>query len=444
MGEEQNDTSLGVDFDSSVKIRFVGAKVSSDAGLLAYRELDERLGLTQMAAEELWDLRWGKNIQHTMLALMRQAVYGRIAGYEDTNDADYLRHDPTMREVVGRMKGQKWAASSSEMARLETEFLPDVLNFDALCQLPGRWVDRVHHEAPIGQIVLDMDSSGSPTYGNQEGAEYNGHLGEECYHPLFCFNQFGDVEGAMLRPGNVHSAEEWDIMLEPIVARYRAMDIDRFFRGDAAFAEPEIYRFLEVEDYRYTIRLPANEVLCREIEEMTKPPWYWPGKRHVVRYKSFQYRAGSWQKARRVVAKVEWHLGELFPRVGFIVTNLRWWSKNVVGFYNQRGTAEQWIKEGKNALKWTRLSCHRFMDNAVRLQLFALAYNLANFMRRLALPEPVKHWSLTTLREKLVKIGAKVVRHARYIVFQMAEVAVPRELFAAVLKRIRCLSPAPT
>jgi hypothetical protein len=169
---------------------------------------------------------------------------------------------------------------------------------------------------------------------------------------------------------------------------------------------------------------------------MTKPPWYWPGKRHVVRYKSFQYRAGSWQKARRVVAKVEWHLGELFPRVGFIVTNLRWWSKNVVGFYNQRGTAEQWIKEGKNALKWTRLSCHPFMDNAVRLQLFALAYNLANFMRRLALPEQVKHWSLTTLRERLVKIGAKVVRHARYFVFQMTEVAVPREFFAAILERI--------
>jgi hypothetical protein len=317
------------------------------------------------------------------------------------------------------------------------------MNSDALCQLSGRWIDRVHVHAPIGQIVLDMDSSGSPTYGNQEGAEYNGHLGEECYHPPFCFNQFGDVEGAMLRPGNVHSAEEWDIMLEPIVERYRAMDIDRFLRGDAAFAKPEIYRFLEKEDYVYAIRLPANEVLCREIEELTRRPGDWPGRRRVVRYKSFHYRAGSWQKARRVVAKVEWHLGELFPRVGFIVTNLRWWSKNVVGFYNQRGTAEQWIKEGKNALKWTRLSCHRFMDNAVRLQLFALAYNLANFMRRLALPEPVKHWSLTTLREKLVKIGAKVVRHARYIVFQMAEVAVPRELFAAIMGRIRRLSPAP-
>ena len=111
----------------------------------------------------------------------------------------------------------------------------------------------------------------------------------------------------------------------------------------------------------------------------------------------------------------------------------------MVKFYNGRGTAEQWIKEGKNAIKWTKLSCHDFVDNQVRLQLFALAYNLGNFLRRLVLPNSVKHWSLTTLREKLVKIGAKVVTHAHYVVFQMAEVAVPRRLFAAILERIRRL-----
>jgi len=130
---------------------------------------------------------------------------------------------------------------------------------------------------------------------------------------------------------------------------------------------------------------------------------------------------------------------KLFPRVGFIVTNLRRPSRRVVKFCNGRGTAEQWIKEGKNAVKWTRLNCHDFVDNQVRLQLFALAYNLGNFLRRLALPRSVKHWSLTTLREKLIKIGAKVVAHSLYVFFQMAEVAVPRRLFRAVLERIRRL-----
>ena len=123
---------------------------------------------------------------------------------------------------------------------------------------------------------------------------------------------------------------------------------------------------------------------------------------------------------------MEWHAGELFPRVGFIVTNLKWRAKKVVRFYNRRGTAEQWIKEGKNAVKWTKLSCRRFKDNEARLQLFALAYNLANFLRQLVLPKPIQGWTLTTLREKLVKIGAKVVSHAKYLVFQLAEVAVPR------------------
>ena len=143
-----------------------------------------------------------------------------------------------------------------------------------------------------------------------------------------------------------------------------------------------------------------------------------------------------------MVAKVEWHAGELFPRVGFLVTNLKWSTKRIVRFYNRRGTAEQWIKEGKNAVKWTKLSCRRFKDNEARLQLFVLAYNLANFLRQLVLPKPIRGWTLTTLREKLIKIGAKVVRHSKYVLFQLAEVAVPRQLFAGILGRIARLCPA--
>ena len=144
-----------------------------------------------------------------------------------------------------------------------------------------------------------------------------------------------------------------------------------------------------------------------------------------------------------MVAKVEWHQGELYPRIGFIVTNLTRPAERISKFYHGRGTAEQWIKEGKQALHWTRLSCRAFRDNAVRLQLFALAYNLANFLRSLALPDQVTHWSLTTLREKLVKIGARIVRHGRYVVFQLAEMAVPRALFAAILHRIERLRGPP-
>ena len=307
--------------------------------------------------------------------------------------------------------------------------------------LPGQWIDRVRERKPMRELVLDMDTSVSRTYGAQEGSAYNGHFGCTCYHPLFCFNQFGDLERAILRNGNVHSADDWRTVLRPIVDRYRDQDMRRFFRADAAFANPDVYPYLEEEGFLYAIRLPANRALHREIKYLlTRPVGRLP-KRPIVWYDSFTYQAGSWDRPRRVVAKVEWHAGELFPRVGFIVTNLRRGNDGVVRFYNQRGTAEQWIKEGKCALNWTRLSCHDFADNQVRLQLFALAYNLGNFLRRLALPRSVRHWTLTTLRDKLIKIGAKVVSHAGYVMFQMAEVAIPRDLFARILTRIQGLGP---
>ena len=184
--------------------------------------------------------------------------------------------------------------------------------------------------------------------------------------------------------------------------------------------------YLEAERYLYAIRLPANAVRQREIDPLLTRPVGRPSNKPVVWYHDFLYQAGSWDKSRRVVAKIEHRKGELFPRVGLIVTNLRRKPWQVMKFYNGHGTAEQWIKEGKNAVKWTRLSCHDFVDNQIRLQLFALAYKLGNFLRRLALPRSVKHWLLTTLREKLIKIGAKVVTHAGYVVFQMADVAVAK------------------
>lgn len=442
MGEACKD-ALRVNFDRKLKLEFHGVKVTSDAGLLAYRELDEVLGLTTMIESEITDNRTGKNTQHSCLAMLRQSIYSRLAGYDDTNDADRLCVDPAMRQVVGGRAKERTAASTSLMGRFETEILTQSKNLELLTNLPGVWVDRVHQRKPLNQIILDMDSSVSPTYGNQEGSAYNGYFECTCYHPIFCFNQFGDMERALLRNGNVHSADDWQGVLEPIIKRYRAYKILKFFRGDAAFADPKVYPYLEAEGYFYAIRLIGNAILHDKIEHLMTRPAGRPPNKPIVIYESFQYQAASWDQSRRVVAKIEWHTGELFPRVGFIVTNLRWKSSNVVKFYNKRGTAEQWIKEGKYALNWTRLSCHDFTDNQVRLQLFALAYNLGNFLRRLALPKKIKDWSLRTLQVKLIKIGAKVVRHSRYVIFQMAEVMVSRSLFYDIIERIGRLKPVP-
>jgi len=227
------------------------------------------------------------------------------------------------------------------------------------------------------------------------------------------------------------------------VERYQRQGVRQLLRGDAAFAKPEIYEYLELRGIGYAIRLPANDILEQEVKHLLKRPVGRPPQKPTVLYHDFRYQAGSWDHPRRVVAKVEWHRGELFPRVGFIVTNLSVKAKGVVHFYNGRGTAEQWIKEGKYALNWTRLSCHRLVANQVRLQLFVLAYNLGNFLRRLGLPRAIKDWSLRSLQMKLIKTGGRIVRHARQVVFQLAEVAVSRELFAAILERLSRLSPAP-
>jgi hypothetical protein len=438
MGEARKD-ALRLDFNHKLKLEFHGTKVTSDGGLLAYRKIDDALGLTSAIDSKLRDIRTGKNTQHGLAALLRQTIYSRLAGYDDTNDAERLAVDPAMRNIAGGRAIEHSAASTSVMSRFETEILTQPKNLELLMNLVGEWVDQVHQRKSLKQIILDMDSSVSPTYGNQEGSAYNGFFECTCYHPLFCFNQFGDLERALLRNGNVHSADNWRSLLEPIVNRYRAYDILRFFRGDAAFADPNIYRYLEAEHYFYAIRLKGNQILDDKVKHLLTRSVGRPPKKPIVLYHSFRYQAASWKIARRVIAKIEWYAGELFPRVNFIVTNLRWKSSNVVKFYNKRGTAEQWIKEGKYALNWTRLSCHDFMDNQVRLQLFALAYNLGNFLRRLALSKSVKQWSLRTLRDKLIKIGAKVISHSRYVIFQMAEVVVPRLLFQEILTRIRQL-----
>ncbi len=310
---ESNDGTLRVDFDRRLKLEFHGSRITSDAGLLAFRELDDALGLTDLAGAALSECRRGKNTRHLLTGLFRQSVFGRLAGYEDVNDADRPAHDPAMRAVVDRQGLDRAAASTSQMGRFETEWLTGEANLAALTDLSGAWI-------------------------------------------------------------------------------------------------------VEVEGYKYTIRLPANSVLQERIGWLLKRPAGRP-PHEVRRYcASFRYQAGSWNKPRRVVAKVEWHPGELYPRVGFVVTNMTRPAERVVMFYNHRGTAEQHIKEGKNAVTWTRLSCHSFKANAVRQQLHALAYNLANFLRTLTLPEAVKQWSLTTLRDRLVKIGAKILCHGRSVV----------------------------
>lgn len=283
-----------------------------------------------------------------------------------------------------------------------------------------------------------MTRSVRPTHGDQEGAAWNGHFDRTCYHPNFLFNQFGTLERCALRHGNVHSTDGWRDVLDPVIARYAECDIMRFFRADAAYAIPAIYERLENADYFYSIRLRANAVLKDKTAHGLTRPVGRPSQTKVKRfYQDFEYQAASWDKPRRVIAKIEWHSGELFSRVGFITTIMPIDTALVVRFYSQRGTAEQHIKKCKHAFRLTRLPCRKFRDNEVRLKLHAPAYNQVTFLRCIELLEAMADLSLTSLQLNLIKSEARGVRHARSITFQLAEVASTSPMVRAILAAIR-------
>jgi hypothetical protein len=393
-------------------------------------------GWGQLIRENLTDARRGKNTQLPLSDLLRQSVYSRLAGYEDLNDAERLAQDPTFRLLGSEKIWERGAALPSRLHWFETEVLAQSANLHGLATMNRELIARVEGQEWSWRAVLDMDSTEIPVYGQQEQSAYNKHYESTCYHPLLLFNSEGDCVGAKLRPGNVHSADGWEELLLPEIERQQKLGKEVWFRADAAFAKPEIYESLEERGVKYAIRIPANDCLMRDIEELLTRPVGRPSHKPVVRYKGFLYQAASWKTARRVVAKVEFHAGELFPRVGFIVTNTQLKNRKVVRFYNQRGKAEQWIKEGKQAVKMTRLSCHRFRGNEVRLWLSILAYNLGNLWRRLTLPGGIENWSLTSMQQRLVKTGGRLVKHARYYWLMLAEAHLTRARFAGMLRRI--------
>ena len=374
MGERQNQP-FQLCFNASLRVDFQGSRVTSAGGLILVRELDERLGFGKLIEQHLTDSR-GKNTRLPLADLRRQSVYSRLAGYEDVNDAERLCHDPTFRLIGSEKIWDRGAALTSRLQTFETEMLAEKENFAGLARLNRALLGRAEARDSTYRAVLDMDSSEIPVYGEQEQSAYNRHFESTCYHPLLLFNREGDCLAGKLRPGNVHSAEGWEEVLLPEIEWQQEMGKEVAFRADAAFAKPEIYEALEERGVNYAIRIPANDNLERNIAELLTRPGGRPSRKPVVWHKSFLYQAASWKTARRVVAKVEFHSGELFPRVGFIVTNLKADSRDAVRFYNKRGMAEQWIKEGKQTVKMKRLSCHRFRSNEVRLWLSVIAYNL--------------------------------------------------------------------
>jgi hypothetical protein len=282
--------------------------------------LDERLGLGQLIRKNLTDASHGKNTQLPLSDLLRQSVYSRLANYEDLNDAERLSQDPTFRLIGSEKIWEHEAALPSRLHWFETEVLTQSANLHGLATMNRELIARVEGQEWSWWAVLDMDTTEIPDYGEQEQSAYNKHYESICYHPLLLFNSAGDCVAAQLRPGNVHSADGWEQLLRPEIERQQKLRKEIWFRADAAFAKSEIYEALEERGAKYAIRIPAD-CLMRDIEELLTRPVGRPPHKPVVRYKGFLYQAASWKTRGGWLPRWSSMPGELFPRVGFIVTN---------------------------------------------------------------------------------------------------------------------------
>ena len=257
---------------------FKGRESTSDGGLILIRELDERLGLGRLIEEHLSDSRQGANKKFPFVDLLRQSVYSRLAGYEDLNDAVRVSADPTFRLIGSKKNWDRGGALTSRLQSFEAELLATEENLLGLMGVNRELVAQAQAQDESEGVVLDMDSTESPVHGQQEGSAYNGHFESTCYHSLLLFSQHGDCLAAKLRPGNVHSDEDWDELLLPEIERQQVT-----FRADAAFARPEIYEALEGRDVDYVIRIPANKSLELEIEDILFRPPGRPSLKPLVR-----------------------------------------------------------------------------------------------------------------------------------------------------------------
>lgn len=244
MGESQNQP-LQLSFNRFLRVAFQGSRVTSDGGLILVRELDERFGLSGLIGEHLVDSRTGRNTQFPLADLLRQSVYSRLAGYEDLNDAARVSVDPTFRLIGSEKVWEPGVALTSTLHWFETDLLAREENLSGLARLNRELVAQGESVGSPHPVVLDLDSSESPIYGEQERSAYNGYFGSVCYHPLFLFSSEGDCLAAKLRPGHVHSADGWEELLLPEIERQQQTGKEVAFRGDAAFAKPEIYQALE-------------------------------------------------------------------------------------------------------------------------------------------------------------------------------------------------------
>ncbi|MCZ6858550.1 MAG: IS1380 family transposase [Gemmatimonadetes bacterium] len=440
-------TQLGFSFQPKLCLDFRGGQMSTDPGLLLLRELDERLRLTHRLGSLVEDGRDERYTLHAVGDLMRQRIYQIAAGYEDAVDANLLRHDPTFQTIVHEEPGDPLAGQST-ISRLENSASWEDIR--QLADLSLNWFLRHGaklRRSPLQEILLDVDSTDDPTHGHQQLALFHGKYDTYMYHPLLIFEgHTGHLLSSRLRRGTARDGEglipELRRMLPRLRRSFRSARIA--LRGDAGFAAPELYDYLESERIVYLLGIPHYSVFRPFTERLRQ--------RAQARFErtcdpvricsSFYYRAKTWPHRRRILVKVE--VNAQGTNVRCVVTNRKGRAEDLFNIYNGRGEVENRIDELKSDLKVDRLSCSRYRANAFRLQLHTLAYNLMHLLRHWLEGTPLEKAETSTIRFKLFKVGARVQKTVRRLWFHLASGWPYRSLFVQAHHAIRRRAPAPT
>ena len=368
-----------------------------------------------------------------------QKIYQHIAGYHTDDHADELKREPLFTKIMDKDR----LASQPTLSRLNQKF--DKETMKQLQQVNQKLNKRIQTFKPSEHFVFDLDSANFTTCGDQYGTDYNSHYQTTGYHPLVLFDGLtGDCIKAVLRAGNVYTSRNVVSFVGPVIKDYEKMNPGATIavRGDSGFAVPGLYELCEEHEIKYAIRLKSNKRLASMAQDLenqigSRIPLN-NGAPHVF-YKEITYKAASWNKPRRVIVKLERPEGELLFNYSFIVTNLSYRPRNIVKFYQNRGTMENFIKEGKNGFAFDQLSSPDFYTNATKLQIALLAYNFVNWFRRLCLPKSMNKSTVGTVRVQLIKIAGKIVNMARYTTFKLCSSCLYQKQFWFTLKKIQGL-----
>ncbi|GGB52909.1 IS1380 family transposase [Lentibacillus populi] len=434
-----NEKSMN--FNKRVKVNFDGGDLTGDAGILLYKEFNDVIGLHKAIEEMVHvkdDVSHRSHVNHDVIM---QKIYQNAAGYDADDHADNLKYDPVFTTVLDKSE----LASQPTMSRLNQHL--DKETMKQFQDVNQTITDRFHELEPPEVLVLDIDSSNSPTYGDQYGSSYNPHYGENGYHPIFMFEgETGDCLKASLRAGNVYTSRQIVAFVGPELKRLskKYPNIKIIIRGDSGFATPELYKLCDKLGADYVIRLKANQRLQRianefENEILSDPEIdIYDGCHHEF-YREFTYKATSWDKSRNVMLKLEKPADQLLFIPTFIVTTLKYSPEETVQFYAERGKMENYIKEGKLGFAFGKMSSTAFEINANKLQIAVLAYNLNNGLRRFCMPEKMKKHRIQTIRTCFIKIAGKVTRSGRYITFKLSSSSLYKDAFFSTLNRIQQL-----